>query len=128
MAVTTSTLVYWNPEVVYAPILEAHAVATAEAAAAAQRLAPGHITVRAAPTSLETAELKADGPGAVFQEFGAGPHEIAPARARVLAGPHFGPVGGPVGHPGNPALHYTRKGAETYPEAFVSAARARFHA
>ncbi len=120
---TTTTLVSWTPQVVTAPIEAAHVAATAEAARAAQALAPGRIQVHAASTSTHEAALTASGPGAVQQEFGVGPHEIAPGPKKVLAGPKFGPVGGTVHHPGNPALHYTRKGAETYREAFIAAAK-----
>lgn len=118
---------YWNPSVVYGPLAAAHAAATEEAAAVGQALAPGRIQVNAAPTGTFTAALTATGPGAVFQEEGAKPHVIAPRQGKVLAGPKFGPVSGKVDHPGNPALHFTRKGAESYRAAFVNAARALFH-
>lgn len=120
---TTTTLVSWTPSVVTVPIEAAHVAATAEVAQLAQSLAPGRIRVIAVPTSTHIAALTATGPGAVQQEFGAAPHEIAPAKKKALAGPKFGPVGGTVHHPGNPALHFTQKGAEAYPGAFTAAAR-----
>jgi hypothetical protein len=120
---TTSRLVYWNPGVVYGPVFEAHQVAAQEAAQAAQALAPGRIKVSGTPTGVGSSELHASGPGATEQEYGAGPHEIAPGPKKVLAGPGFGPVGATVHHPGNPALHYTRRGAETYRAAFAAALR-----
>lgn len=119
------TLIRWSPEVVYVPIAEAHAVATQEAARAAQALAPGRIQVHAIPSSTYTAVLGATGKGALFQEVGTKPHEEVPSRKLALAGGKFGPFAR-VEHPGNPALHYTRRGAETYPEAFEIAARERF--
>lgn len=123
---TTSTVTYWNNAVVYGPIIEAHQVALQEAAKAAEALAPGRIKVHAVPTGTTSGELAASGPGAVFQEEGARPHTIAPRKAKALAGKGFGPVSGKVDHPGNPALHYTARGAQTYPGAFTAAARARF--
>lgn len=44
---------------------------------------------------------------AAAQEEGAGPHTIG-APGQVLSGVDFGPVRGPVAHPGNPATHFMR--------------------
>jgi hypothetical protein len=123
----TTQVVYWNPAVVYQPVFGAHAAAATSAKNAAQALAPGRIKVSAHPISAETVALTASGPGAAPQEFGARPHEISPRTRIVMASKTFGPVSGTVHHPGNPALHYTRKGAETYRQAFVAAARRLFH-
>lgn len=46
-------------------------------------------------------------PQAEPQEKGAGPHMIGQP-GQILAGDGFGPVRGPVQHPGNPAVHYMR--------------------
>lgn len=46
-----------------------------------------------------------DVPEAGPQEHGAGGHVIG-ANGEILAGADFGPVKGPVWHPGNPAIHY----------------------
>lgn len=49
-----------------------------------------------------------DLPEAVPQEEGAGPHLIGAGFDKVLVGDDFGPVLGPVLHPGNPAVHFMR--------------------
>lgn len=126
MATSSSTLISWNPSVIYTPLFQAHAIAMQEAARVAEELAPGRIKVHATPEGPTTGGLTATGPGAVFQEEGAKPHTIAPRRGKVLAGKGFGPVSGKVHHPGNEALHFTAAGAQAYPEAFTAAARARF--
>ena len=46
-------------------------------------------------------------PQAEPQEEGAGPHWIG-WESEVLMGDEFGPVRGPVLHPGNPATHFMR--------------------
>lgn len=59
-------------------------------------------------------QIVAMAPHAIFQEEGAGPHEIGvnftEEDFHVLANPDegFGPVLAPVLHPGNPALHFLR--------------------
>lgn len=45
---------------------------------------------------------------AAAQEEGAGPHLIGAGFDKVLVGDDFGPVLGPVVHPGNPATHFMR--------------------
>jgi hypothetical protein len=127
LLMATTTLVMWNPTVVTLPIAAAHAAASAEAAKVAQGLAPGRIRVSAHPASSEIVNLTATGPGAVPQEYGAGPHEISPRVKVVMASKKFGPVSGTVHHPGNPALHYTGRGAQTYRAAFIAAAKRLFH-
>lgn len=47
-------------------------------------------------------------PYAAAQEEGAGPHLIGAESDKVLVGDDFGPVLGPVVHPGNPAVHFMR--------------------
>lgn len=47
-------------------------------------------------------------PYAMDQEEGAGPHEIG-RPGQILSGDGFGPVKGPVMHPGNPAVHYMKR-------------------
>lgn len=45
---------------------------------------------------------------AAAQEEGAAPHLIGAGFDKVLVGDDFGPVLGPVTHPGNPATHFMR--------------------
>lgn len=52
--------------------------------------------------------FEADAGYAAAQEEGAGPHLIGVGFDKVLVGDDFGPVLGPVVHPGNPATHFMR--------------------
>lgn len=54
--------------------------------------------------------FEADADYAAAQEEGAGPHLIGAGFDKVLVneGEGFGPVLGPVEHPGNPATHFMR--------------------
>lgn len=62
-----------------------------------------------AGTIRSTGEGFAAGAGyAAAQEEGAGPHLIGAEFNKVLVGDGFGPVLGPVVHPGNPATHFMR--------------------
>lgn len=62
-------------------------------------------------------------PEAEPQEFGAGPHSIG-APGQVLAGDDFGPVRGPVQHPGNPATRYMRDALRLVNARLMSIVRA----
>lgn len=52
--------------------------------------------------------FEATAPYAAAQEKGAGAHLIGVGFNKVLVGDDFGPVLGPVEHPGNPATHFMR--------------------
>lgn len=61
-------------------------------------------------------------PYAMAQEKGAGPHPIG-APGQVLAGDGFGPVRGPVMHPGNPAVHYMKRSYDIVSKELLSILR-----
>lgn len=76
-------------------------------AALAAALAPKRSGLLASTIRSTGAGFAAGTGYAVDQEEGAGPHPIG-AAGQILAGDGFGPVRGPVLHPGNPATHFMR--------------------
>lgn len=80
-------------------------------AALAAALAPKRSGFLASTIHSTGAGFAAGAGYAAAQEKGAGPHIIAPVRKQALynADDDFGPVGGPVLHPGNPATRFMRQ-------------------
>lgn len=76
-------------------------------AALAAALAPKRSGFLAGTIHSTGAGFAAGAGYAAAQEEGAGAHPIG-AAGQVLAGDDFGPVRGPVVHPGNPATHFMR--------------------
>lgn len=71
--------------------------------------------------SATSAVAVATAPHAIFQEKGAGAHIIPSLLSggwKLLAGDDFGPVWGPVEHPGNPATHFLEQAGDAV-SAFV---------
>jgi hypothetical protein len=79
-------------------------------AAVASALAPKRSGELAASVRPNGAGFEATAPYAAAQEEGAGPHLIGTGFDSVLVNEAegFGPVLGPVEHPGNPATHFMR--------------------
>lgn len=78
-------------------------------AALAIALAPERDGILKGSIHANGAGFEADAGYAAAQEEGAGPHEIgAPGQVLGNEDDGFGPVRGPVEHPGNPAVHYMR--------------------
>lgn len=77
-------------------------------AALAAALAPKRSGVLAGSIHSNGHGFEADAGYAAAQEEGAGPHLIGAGFDKVLVGDDFGPVLGPVLHPGNPATHFMR--------------------
>jgi hypothetical protein len=127
------TITRWNPEIIYAQIAGAYKQAAAVGLAAAKVEAPSAsgelrrsiVYIPTSPLSgVLTSPVKHAGP----QNTGAGAHTIAPVRKKALYNKRlaFGPVKGPVNHPGNPAKNFLSKGQDAFVVAFIAALRRMF--
>ncbi len=120
--------VYFNPLAVYGPLGVAFPLAVAQAAGVAKTSAP----VRTGELRRSIGHKVVGYHGYVYsgvrhaasQEFGAAPHKIAVSRKKALANPKmgFGPVAGPVNHPGNPGNHFMLKAAQAFRPIFIATA------
>jgi hypothetical protein len=137
-----ATLVSWRPEVVYIPVLSAHQKALQLTALATKAITPtktGKLaeSVKATPTGAQSGTVGTRLFYGRFVAGGAAPHDItakaltrtATGRARrgkrALAGASFGPFAR-VHSPGTIATHFVQKGAATYRENYIAAARLEF--
>lgn len=109
-----STRVQWRDEFGrFAQALDvgaqrSQAEASEVGAALAAALAPKRSGFLAGTIRATGAGFAAGAGYAAAQEEGAGPHLIGVGFDKVLVGDDFGPVLGPVVHPGNPATHFMR--------------------
>lgn len=123
----------WNPEIIYARITSAYAEAAALTTGVAKTSAPhdtGELarSIRYTPVSPLSGNIGSTAKHAGPQNKGAGAHQIAPIRKKALYNKRrgFGPVRGPVQHPGNPATGYLDKAQAAFPALFITALRKRF--
>ncbi len=120
--------VYFNPAAVYGPLTTAFPLAVAQAAGVAKTSAP----VRTGELRRSIGHKAIGYHGYVYsfarhaasQEYGASAHVIAVSRKKALANRKmsFGPVRGPVNHPGNPGTHFMLKAAQAFRPLFIATA------
>ena len=139
-------LTYWNPSVIYSRLTRSFLTALAETAGVAIKTAPrrtGELSRSIVPVPMGpfSGGILARAKHAASQEFGSRPHVIAPRPGGYLASTapqrastsglrtqraEFGPLSGPVNHPGTRPTYFMHKAAMAFPELFVAAARKAF--
>ncbi len=120
--------VYFNPLAVYGPLTAAFPLAVAQTSGVAKTSAP----VRTGELRRSIGHKTFGYRGYVYsfarhaaaQEYGASPHKISVSRKKALANSKvgFGPVAGPVNHPGNPGTHFMLKAAQAFRPIFIQIA------
>ncbi len=126
------TLVAWNPQVIFSKLAAANKQAVAMCAAEARKTAP-HSSGALARSILPGyttygGNIHTYLKYAASQEYGSRSHSIAAVRKQALyhAKPGFGPVAGPVEHPGTGAKGFMHAAAYRYREFVLVAGRRLF--